>query len=223
MLRGGGVAFGPKPRDFSTELPRKVYDAAWRGALSYRYRKGELVVVDSLRIPGEGVEEGKTQFWLQQWMQTLGWGRRGKGSLLITEQKTDDNESLYRALNKELKKQGMVRSALEVDVKNLLGMGRVVIERLALNKILRDHAPEGPRRAPRQVPGLTKTVGSEELMSDFDKAMLSETVVNFEQYDMDKETEDVEEVLQASEETEDGLNDIYDLAEEEVERPRARV
>ena len=41
MLRGGGVAFGPKPRDFSTKLPRKIYDLAWRTALSYRYRRGE--------------------------------------------------------------------------------------------------------------------------------------------------------------------------------------
>ena len=46
MLKGGGVAFGPKPRDFSTELPRKIYDQAWRTALSYRYRKGELILVD---------------------------------------------------------------------------------------------------------------------------------------------------------------------------------
>lgn len=40
MLRGGGVAFGPKPRDMSTKLPRKIYDLAWRTALSYRYRRG---------------------------------------------------------------------------------------------------------------------------------------------------------------------------------------
>lgn len=46
LRRGGGVSHGPKPRDFSTDLNRKVYDRAWRTALSYRYRRGELVVVD---------------------------------------------------------------------------------------------------------------------------------------------------------------------------------
>src|SRR5690242_9859770 len=38
MLKGGGKSFGPHPRDFSTELPRKMYDLAWRTALSWRYR-----------------------------------------------------------------------------------------------------------------------------------------------------------------------------------------
>ena len=33
MLRGGGVAFGPKPRDFSTKLPRKVIQMGMRVAL----------------------------------------------------------------------------------------------------------------------------------------------------------------------------------------------
>src|SRR5436305_4289693 len=47
MLRGGGVAFGPHPRDFSTKLPRKIYDLAWRTALSYRYKKGELIILDN--------------------------------------------------------------------------------------------------------------------------------------------------------------------------------
>src|SRR5947209_7237437 len=47
IRRGGGVAFGPHPRDFSTGLQRKVYDLAWRTALSYRYRKGELIILDN--------------------------------------------------------------------------------------------------------------------------------------------------------------------------------
>ena len=46
MLRGGGRAHGPKPRDFSTELPRKVYYMAIRNAISYLFRGNSLVVVD---------------------------------------------------------------------------------------------------------------------------------------------------------------------------------
>lgn len=46
MLRGGGRAHGPKPRDFSTELPRKVYNQAVRGAFSYLHSKGMLTVID---------------------------------------------------------------------------------------------------------------------------------------------------------------------------------
>lgn len=47
MLRGGGVAFGPKPRDFATDLPRRVRELALRSALSARWLEGKLHVVPS--------------------------------------------------------------------------------------------------------------------------------------------------------------------------------
>lgn len=50
---GGGIAFGPKPRDHSTELPRKVQAFGLRVALSAKYAQDQLIVVDSL----EGVLE----------------------------------------------------------------------------------------------------------------------------------------------------------------------
>ena len=52
MLRGGGVAFGPKPRDFSTKLPRKVIEMGMRVALSAKLREHGLGVVKSLNWPG---------------------------------------------------------------------------------------------------------------------------------------------------------------------------
>ncbi|WFD03540.1 54S ribosomal protein yml6, mitochondrial [Malassezia obtusa] len=48
MLRKGGVAHGPRPRDFATDLPRKVRELALRSALSARLREGNLHVVPSL-------------------------------------------------------------------------------------------------------------------------------------------------------------------------------
>ncbi|KIY71014.1 ribosomal protein L4 [Cylindrobasidium torrendii FP15055 ss-10] len=45
MLRGGGVAFGPKPRDFSTKLPRKVIDMGMRVALSQKVKESALGVM----------------------------------------------------------------------------------------------------------------------------------------------------------------------------------
>lgn len=47
MLRGGGVAHGPKPRDFSTKLPRRVRELALRSALSARWRSNDLHVIPS--------------------------------------------------------------------------------------------------------------------------------------------------------------------------------
>ncbi|KAI3625064.1 hypothetical protein CBS9595_000425 [Malassezia furfur] len=49
MLRKGGVAHGPHPRDFATDLPRKVRELALRSALSARLREGNLHIVPSLQ------------------------------------------------------------------------------------------------------------------------------------------------------------------------------
>ncbi|KZV71334.1 ribosomal protein L4 [Peniophora sp. CONT] len=47
MLRGGATAFGPRPRDFSTKLPRKVIEMGMRVALSARLREHALRIVPS--------------------------------------------------------------------------------------------------------------------------------------------------------------------------------
>ncbi len=48
IWRGGGVVFGPKPRDFHYQLPRKMKRAALRSALLGKFRDGEVVVVEDL-------------------------------------------------------------------------------------------------------------------------------------------------------------------------------
>jgi large subunit ribosomal protein L4 len=53
--RGGGKAFGPKPRSHAIDLPKKVRALALRHALSTKARSGELVVLD------KAVSDGKTK------------------------------------------------------------------------------------------------------------------------------------------------------------------
>ncbi len=50
IWRKGGVAFGPKPRDFSKILPIKVRRLALKKALSQRILAGEVIIVDSINI-----------------------------------------------------------------------------------------------------------------------------------------------------------------------------
>ena len=66
MLVGGGVAFGPKPRDFSTKLPRKVLQMGMRVALSSKVRERALGVTTNLDWPN-----GKTKH-LSQVIDLLG-------------------------------------------------------------------------------------------------------------------------------------------------------
>ncbi len=51
IWRGGGVTFGPKPKDYSYQLPKKVRRLALRMALSARNAEGNMIVVDSLAMP----------------------------------------------------------------------------------------------------------------------------------------------------------------------------
>lgn len=50
LWRGGGIVFGPKPRDYGYRLPRKMFRAALRSALTTRYRESALGVVDKLDL-----------------------------------------------------------------------------------------------------------------------------------------------------------------------------
>ena len=57
LWRGGGVVFGPKPRDFSKKVNKKVRDLALRKALSERLKSGDVVVVDSFNMTSAKTKE----------------------------------------------------------------------------------------------------------------------------------------------------------------------
>ena len=50
LWAGGGVVFGPKPRDFSKKVSKKTRALALRKALSERLKAGDVVVVDDLKL-----------------------------------------------------------------------------------------------------------------------------------------------------------------------------
>lgn len=132
--RGGGVAFGPHPRDFATGLPRKVYDKAWRIALSYRFNRGQLMIVDNqMSMPQDA-----TPWFFQEFFKVNRWGRGNGRSTLITDVVDED---LFAAIG-ELDRDAKILDREDVDVKDLLETGRLIIERKALDKILREHSKD---------------------------------------------------------------------------------
>ena len=56
LTRGGGVIFGPKPRDFSFTLPKKVKRLAMKSILSMKAQNDTLTVVEDFTV-----ESGKTK------------------------------------------------------------------------------------------------------------------------------------------------------------------
>ena len=58
--RGGGKAFGPKPRSHAIELPKKVRALALRHALSAKAKAGEITVLELAQV-GDGKTKGLKQ------------------------------------------------------------------------------------------------------------------------------------------------------------------
>ena len=54
---GGGIVFGPQPRDFGIAINKKMRRLAIRSALSGKVADGELVVVDKLEFPRPKTKE----------------------------------------------------------------------------------------------------------------------------------------------------------------------
>ncbi len=50
LWRGGGVVFGPKPRDFRKKISRQARQLAMRKAMSERLRAGDVVLLDDLKL-----------------------------------------------------------------------------------------------------------------------------------------------------------------------------
>jgi large subunit ribosomal protein L4 len=74
LFRGGGKAFGPKPRSHAIDLPKKVRALALKHALSAKVKSEALVVIDKCEIKEAKTRELKSRF-----------SRLGFGSALIID------------------------------------------------------------------------------------------------------------------------------------------
>lgn len=81
LRRGGGVVFGPHPRNYRQAMPKKMRRLALRSVLSAKAAEGRLVVVD-----GFGLDKPKTK----DMVRILGALGVGSSVLIVTPEK-DDN------------------------------------------------------------------------------------------------------------------------------------
>jgi len=122
LWRGGGVVFGPKPRDYSYPLPKKVRKAALRSALSLRYKEGKLTILD-----GFDLGQIKTKLFVEA-MEKL--GLKGEKVLIVTDGKDEILEKSARNVPwaKVLRCEGL-------NVYDVLNYRHLLILRSALPKI----------------------------------------------------------------------------------------
>jgi large subunit ribosomal protein L4 len=74
IFRGGGKAFGPKPRSFAIDLPKKVRALALKHALSAKAKSDTLIVIDHCEVKETKTKELKSRF-----------AKLGFGSVLIID------------------------------------------------------------------------------------------------------------------------------------------
>lgn len=82
LWRGGGVVFGPRPRDFTKTISRATKQLALRKALSERLAAGDVLVVDDLKL-----ESPKTKGFIG----VLSALKLGGGSTLVVAPNQDKN------------------------------------------------------------------------------------------------------------------------------------
>lgn len=128
VWRGGGVAFGPKPRDFSQKINKKVAALAFARALSDKIAAGELCVIESLAF-----DEPKTKN-AAALLKTMGIERT---CLIVIGNELDDsdaNDNFFLATS-NLQNVG-VCAASEVDVYLLCRFKTIVATASAYEALL---------------------------------------------------------------------------------------
>ena len=118
---GGGVAFGPKPRDYSKKVPKTVRRLALRKVLSERIKAGDILMVDNF-----GVKEAKTR----QFVATLKALTPEEKVLIVG--KEFDAQTYLAARNVQPAR--LITSA-EVNTEQLLAFRKIIVTTDALTQL----------------------------------------------------------------------------------------
>lgn len=118
---GGGVAHGPKPRDYTKKMPRQMRRAALRSALSAKAKAGDILVVDEVTM-----DHIKTKDMVAM-MRRLA----GERSVLLLMADRDENVELSARNIPDVK----TLRATYLNIRDLLGFEKIVVPLNALDVI----------------------------------------------------------------------------------------
>lgn len=124
IWRGGGVVFGPQPRDYSKKTPKKVKKLALRKALSARILAGDVFV-----IPAPKLAKPKTRELIKSLAGVFN-EKEDRPALLVLEQ-TDPNVFLS-ARNSQLLE---TTTGAQLNAEDLLRYHRIAITDGALGQL----------------------------------------------------------------------------------------
>jgi large subunit ribosomal protein L4 len=121
IWRGGGTVFGPKPRNYTSFLPKKIYRAALKGALADKVAGDGLVVVGDLALP-----EMKTRQLVKFFAKV---GAKGKILLVIDEGLSD-----FIRIGSNIKNLKVLHGK-DLNVYDVLWCDKLVVTRAELERI----------------------------------------------------------------------------------------
>jgi large subunit ribosomal protein L4 len=121
LWRKGGVVFGPQPRSYEYQLPRKVEKGALRAALTQKLRDGAVTVVDALTVA-----DIKTKAAAEM-LRQLGVD----GKALLVDVKPEDKLTLSVRNLEGIR----IVPSNRVSARDVIGAPRIVLTRPALEKL----------------------------------------------------------------------------------------
>lgn len=122
IWRGGGIIFGPKPRDYSYSMPRKALVQALRSALLGKLKDGEVAIIEGAKLA-----EPRTKAFVSAFAG-LGVG----GSALVVLPVGED--VLYRSARNINRTR--VRSAQDLNAYDVVTHERVIMTREGFDRLV---------------------------------------------------------------------------------------
>ncbi|MCL6638757.1 MAG: 50S ribosomal protein L4 [Firmicutes bacterium] len=120
IWRGGGIVFGPHPRDYSYSLPKKVKRLALKSALSDKVNNGNLLILDELKM-----EQPKTKDMVRI-LNNL----KVDDALVVT---AEPNEAIEKSARNIPNVKPMVASGL--NVYDILAYDKLILTRDAVARV----------------------------------------------------------------------------------------
>ena len=122
VWRGGGVAHGPKPRDFSQKVNKKVMKLAYARALSEKISAGDVIVVDEFSF-----EAPKTKL-MAAFLKSLGVDR----TAIVVQKEVDDTTLLVTSNLPRID----YTTAQALDVYTLLASRKLVCDKAGFDALM---------------------------------------------------------------------------------------
>jgi large subunit ribosomal protein L4 len=125
LWRGGGIIFGPKPRDFSFNVPKEMRRGALRSSLNEKFLEDKLVVIDGIKL-----DEPKTKLF-SSILNSLGVDREKKATVILN--KLDVNTRLASRNVPNL----TVKETKSVNALDVLSSHKLVIQLSSLKALMK--------------------------------------------------------------------------------------